>query len=195
MRAARVAVLASLLVVGCTDDLDAEMAPFCMDEMGCPPGTVCVDGVRCVMLPDAEVPRSAPRGSLPGGAPRVGPSRPPGGAQRDGGAGCGAGRTDCGGECVDLRNDPRNCGRCGNACAAGVQCQLGVCCGVGLDLCTDRCVDLQNDSSNCGVCGFTCTNGLQCRFGTCQPPSTTTPPSADPGDPGLPGETPPGSAF
>ncbi len=40
---------------------------------------------------------------------------------------CREGYTVCGGRCVDLQTDPDNCGTCGNACAAGVQCISGSC--------------------------------------------------------------------
>lgn len=40
------------------------------------------------------------------------------------GAECAVGYTECGGACVDLSSDPRNCGACGMTCAA---CELGVC--------------------------------------------------------------------
>jgi len=40
--------------------------------------------------------------------------------------GCATGLTVCRQACVDLMSDPRNCGRCGRACASGV-CVEGVC--------------------------------------------------------------------
>lgn len=44
-----------------------------------------------------------------------------------GGATCAAPSTQCGGACVDTRNDPQNCGTCGNACPAGLACSAGAC--------------------------------------------------------------------
>ena len=37
-------------------------------------------------------------------------------------AACGAGQTTCGGACVTLASDTRNCGACGNACPSGQSC-------------------------------------------------------------------------
>lgn len=41
--------------------------------------------------------------------------------------GCPAGTTACGGACVNLSSDARNCGACGSACAAGQSCVAGAC--------------------------------------------------------------------
>jgi hypothetical protein len=41
--------------------------------------------------------------------------------------GCDAGLTDCFGLCVNLADDPANCGVCGGFCAEGNTCQGGVC--------------------------------------------------------------------
>lgn len=43
------------------------------------------------------------------------------------GARCGAGDSVCGGACVDLQDDPANCGTCGNTCGADVSCFQGQC--------------------------------------------------------------------
>ncbi|MCA9609639.1 MAG: hypothetical protein KC619_28770 [Myxococcales bacterium] len=40
---------------------------------------------------------------------------------------CGAGTTDCGGECVDLSSDARHCGGCGMACAREASCVMSAC--------------------------------------------------------------------
>ena len=40
---------------------------------------------------------------------------------------CTAPRIDCSGTCVDTTSDPRHCGGCGVACAAGDLCQAGAC--------------------------------------------------------------------
>lgn len=39
----------------------------------------------------------------------------------------GAGRTSCGGSCVDLTSNASHCGACGRACATGETCATGVC--------------------------------------------------------------------
>jgi hypothetical protein len=49
------------------------------------------------------------------------------------GGDCAAGYTQCGLSCVDLENDPSNCGACGHACPAGVACVDGTCGGTALD--------------------------------------------------------------
>ncbi len=56
------------------------------------------------------------------------------------GGGCRTGLSECDGVCVDLSSDEANCGSCGNACAAGVECVAGVCGG-------DASVDAGNDAS------------------------------------------------
>lgn len=185
MRVRRLAALGCLLVLGC-DDLDAERAPHCLDGVGCPPGTRCVDQVRCEPLPGQEPPRDPPRfGVGNGGAPAPGSAGGPR-AQRDGGPTCGGGLVECAGQCVDPRSDPRHCGGCGRACAPGVDCRLGTCCELGRDVCGDRCVDLTSDPDNCGVCDFRCIDGLQCVLGLCQPPSAPIGPSTDPNNPAFP---------
>src|SRR5258705_3247011 len=47
------------------------------------------------------------------------------------GGGCREGLDECSLKCVDLRQDPKNCGACGRACPAGVACSAGVCGGAG----------------------------------------------------------------
>ncbi len=165
--------LACLIAVGC-DGGDPAMAPMCMEKMGCPAGTVCVDGARCEPIPDATIPMSAPRPSLGGSAPRPGGStgRPGQGSTQDGGIACG-GLTLCRGECVDTTIDPTNCGACGITCPAGQGCSQGICCGDNLTVCGNRCVDLLTDPTNCGVCGFPCILGLSCVLGQCTPAQPT----------------------
>jgi hypothetical protein len=97
-----------------------------------------------------------------------------------GGAGCDAGLTDCGGICVDLVNDRNNCGACGAACAELVNCWESNCggipddpaplaCGAGLTECTGACVDLNSDVNNCSFCGYVCAPGDICTSGQCTP--------------------------
>lgn len=78
----------------------------------------------------------------------------------------------CDESCVDLRTDPRNCGRCGHDCArltgvAGerVACVDGVCdvrgaCQPGRAHCTaradDGCETALDSATNCGACGVAC---------------------------------------
>ncbi|MFO0641438.1 MAG: hypothetical protein U0183_19610 [Polyangiaceae bacterium] len=40
---------------------------------------------------------------------------------------CGTVAVDCSGQCVLTQSDPKNCGRCGNACDATEFCRDGVC--------------------------------------------------------------------
>ncbi len=90
----------------------------------------------------------------------------------------------CAGSCIGL-NDARNCGRCGQVCAAGEQCyswgpgyeSLSFCaqaqCGengstcffangrLG-NCCSGQCVDLFSDPANCWICGLACPAGSLC---------------------------------
>jgi hypothetical protein len=40
---------------------------------------------------------------------------------------CRAGLKECGGVCIDVANDEKNCGACGKQCAAGLTCVSGAC--------------------------------------------------------------------
>lgn len=84
--------------------------------------------------------------------------------------GCRPGQVDCGGTCVDPTTDPRNCGRCGRACAAGEVCNEGVCasaCSGGLTNCGGACVDLATDPDHCGDCSTACARTEECAGGRC----------------------------
>ncbi|HEX8795548.1 MAG TPA: hypothetical protein VF765_31580 [Polyangiaceae bacterium] len=53
-------------------------------------------------------------------------------------SGCTGGKTMCGSTCTNTGNDPKNCGKCGNACPTGQVCSMGMCgysCSPGETLC------------------------------------------------------------
>ncbi len=84
----------------------------------------------------------------------------------------------CSGQCVDNQTDPRHCGACGMACAAGQACVTGMCqasCAAPNTVCSGACTNTQNDPANCGACGNACDAGVcangSCRL-TCLPPLT-----------------------
>ncbi|MFM9106945.1 MAG: hypothetical protein ACKOWF_09640 [Chloroflexota bacterium] len=52
---------------------------------------------------------------------------------------CRAGLTACGGRCVDLDKDARNCGKCNNRCPQAQTCNAGVCCEPGRTICEGTC--------------------------------------------------------
>lgn len=81
---------------------------------------------------------------------------------------------------IDVLKDPKNCGACGKACAAGDPCIKGKCgCPPPLIACNGACVNPQIDDENCGGCGIVCQNpedacspmppasGYGCVGGTC----------------------------
>jgi hypothetical protein len=61
---------------------------------------------------------------------------------------CPIGSTLCATGCVNIDNDPANCGSCGNICPQGTTC------------CGGACVDTSTDPHNCGTCGVTCPKGI-----------------------------------
>ncbi len=102
---------------------------------------------------------------------------------------CGPAETACGNfedpeeavTCVDLSNDPNNCGGCNHACPtvpnAKAVCRSGVC---GLECPANRAdcngswaggceVDLLSNMKNCGACGNACDTdaGQPCINGSC----------------------------
>jgi hypothetical protein len=93
-------------------------------------------------------------------------------------AGCSGGRFACGGVCVDLQTDPRNCGACGNECFAFQICSAGTCgceCAAGLTVCAEgcnacACHDLRTDPTHCGSCATVCATGEICFDGSCVRP-------------------------
>ena len=94
--------------------------------------------------------------------------------------GCASPLMLCGSQCVDARNDPSNCGRCGNVCGSGsataycAAMTCGLVCNPGFADCngtnSDGCeANLAADASNCGRCGNVCPGGGACSGGTCAP--------------------------
>ena len=140
---------------------------------GCPPGHAqcgdqCVRLERDVLncgacgnaceLPDVD----AGPGSWPCGPGVVPPQWGPACASSSCTVGCKAGAADCNGDLcgdgceTDLRNDPKNCGACGQTCDEEQRCIDGKCqCQGGLTFCGE-CVSLLSDPKNCGVCGNVC---------------------------------------
>lgn len=88
----------------------------------------------------------------------------------------------CGGECFELRSDPRHCGACGHTCPAAkdgeARCNNGSCssvCPAGFIECSGACVDANSHDScgscqacaHCGTCGSSCTAPAHCRSARC----------------------------
>ncbi len=86
---------------------------------------------------------------------------------------CINGQTNCSGTCASLTHDPKNCGACGHACAAGLVCANSKCvssCPPPTTDCGGGCVTLNTDPFNCGKCGFACGAGKECSAGVCVNP-------------------------
>ncbi|MBI2391244.1 MAG: VCBS repeat-containing protein [Deltaproteobacteria bacterium] len=93
-------------------------------------------------------------------------------APGDGPAGgsCASPSMVCGGACIDVRSDPRNCGACGKTCDDALVCVSGRCsgaCPASQEVCDGRCVATQTDRANCGACGNACASGQVCSEGAC----------------------------
>jgi plastocyanin len=72
---------------------------------------------------------------------------------------CDPGFSLCGGECVNVNNDPDNCGGCGDDCAYNQVCWAGRClfgCPSGSVNCSRSCVYLNTDPERCGSCNNAC---------------------------------------
>lgn len=68
---------------------------------------------------------------------------------------------------VNVVDDAKNCGSCGNVCAPGSSCIDGKCgCPTGLIECDGMCVDPKNDDNNCNGCGNRCEDPAD----ACAPP-------------------------
>ena len=89
---------------------------------------------------------------------------------------CASGLTCCGGACVDVFEDYRNCGACGNACEElgpyeDGACVDGIClyqCVSGALFCNGACTPVLFDPDNCGACGHVCPEATPyCTYGAC----------------------------
>lgn len=109
-------------------------------------------------------------GCAPDTAP-LGPGRYDGGLHSRADAGCGENETSCGGTCIDLANDFRNCGMCGRSCNAGEVCHASSCLAGGCpDSTTDcggSCIDTSSSPLHCGGCNISCPANAACNAGTC----------------------------
>ncbi len=82
---------------------------------------------------------------------------------------CPSGLTACSGVCVNLQNDPNNCGGCRQTCIGGT-CVAGACtCPSGSSPSNGLCCPMGQSNSN-GVC---CSPGLVGTNGICCPPGQT----------------------
>jgi len=92
--------------------------------------------------------------------------------------------TCCAGNCVDIRTDRGNCGRCNLFCSGMTECCGGTCTDIQMDAencggcgstctvpsdtcCYAHCVDVLMDASHCGDCGNECATNIPCHLGEC----------------------------
>jgi Cys-rich repeat protein len=95
---------------------------------------------------------------------------------------CPSGQTDCGGICVNLQNNPADCGACGATCGVGQTCNAGQCQTV-TNTCTSdlNCMPGTVCDTTVGFCvpkgpaGTSCTANDQCQSGACTLGQCTTP--------------------
>lgn len=83
---------------------------------------------------------------------------------------CAAGRTDCGGACVDTSSDAAHCGACGNACSASEVCSSASCASSCTPSCAGRSCGADGCGGSCGSCaaGQTCNASGSC-VSSCTP--------------------------
>jgi hypothetical protein len=98
---------------------------------------------------------------------------------------CPANLASCSALCVDEQTDVKNCGSCGNNCAAkpnvaSATCSAGSCVTTCSGSTTDcdpaagnGCEDLTSDAKNCGACGHACGAGEICAGSACHGPNLT----------------------
>lgn len=127
----------------------------------CSSGQVCSSGSCSAGAAPAAV-TSVPR-PLRDSAPDGTTTTPAGGAGT-----CFPDQLNCGGTCFE-RNDPNNCGSCGNVCPSWQICSSGTCrdCGAGFTRCGEGCSNTSIDPVNCGGCGNSCSPDLRCIAGSC----------------------------
>ena len=93
-------------------------------------------------------------------------------------AACPASLQECGQVCVDVSDDPDNCGACGTRCQGEAFCIGGTCtscvgCAAGSICCAEssglgvQCVNATDDPDNCGGCGLACSSIQVCDNGGC----------------------------
>src|SRR5438094_10234010 len=74
---------------------------------------------------------------------------------------CLAPKKTCGGVCIDVTIDNKNCGDCGKTCGETTACVAGACTAVGCTKdevsCPDgKCANLLTDANHCGDCTTKC---------------------------------------
>ena len=152
-------------------------------SVGCPIGETCC-GVGCVNT--AADPNNCGSCGIPcpkGFSCVDATCQPPVGSCTF--TGCPPNLSCCGAVCVDVTDDPNNCGGCGLTCATakgeaclndqccipvpGGMCSTAVCnCNLGETCCGARgCIDTATDNENCGACGHACQNGGSCVSSMC----------------------------
>jgi cysteine-rich repeat protein len=83
---------------------------------------------------------------------------------------CGTDTAQCDGACVAIKEDPANCGACGNVCATGQSCVAGACvpdCNPGQAVCDGACTDTLTSAMHCGGCDQPCASDEVCDLGSC----------------------------
>ncbi|KAB1221768.1 hypothetical protein CJ030_MR2G028603 [Morella rubra] len=61
----------------------------------------------------------------------------------------------CKKQCVNMRTDELNCGKCGKKCNYSEMC------------CQGECVNPSSDERHCGRCNKRCSKGSSCEYGLC----------------------------